>query len=696
MEGSPSEANNHATRPNAIRASKACARCNHKRVKCDVVKTGLPCSRCQRSGSAECVLIDSRRGKYPRKKSAALSKAAAARTSRQHEGNDETVEIDNAAWPRQDSQVRDQSEDPEAAVASLNGVTDLSPASRRADDVASYREMSWATMFNHFLDTRQTRRQDAIDKCSITYLGESFPLALVLEDLREGGKTRLHHPGPPLDPGDGTPTSNHVSTHPTHLSPEDVRLLEAKKVFVRPRRELLDALIDVCLNHFFVLYPLVTREEFQDQYKADSLPWILLHACCFVATTFCSDELIHRTGFSNRKEARFAYYRKAKALFDAEYEGNKIVVLQSVIMLTFWGGKPNDYWNTWTWQSTAVGLAETLGIHRSTAGTNMSLRDRSLLKRLWWTLVIRDASCATLVGRPFRINMEHGDAEMLTIEDFESDTKFLHESGHPLASTFAHYQVEIAKLSLLLYDIDYARFIPGQKKVSMEQVYYNLQVWRNELPSAIDWDIDSPGTNILATCLSMIYDHHMMLANLGTTPADTGATSTVDLSRNSDNNTGFAEAWPTFSAELAAQRISTSASSIVTRSQAFAIPHETYQAVFMAGVVSYVSMRSTQTTLSQLGRVILDNCRMILHHVRDAWDAAPWTMALFDGLTSSLGKPIDHHADGGITMPAVRTPTYGFIGDIDEALSGYGFGGSWQSNPMLSALFDTSQAMESF
>lgn len=87
-------------------------------------------------------------------------------------------------------------------------------------------------------------------------------------------------------------------------------------------------------------------------------------------------------------------------------------------MLTFWGGGPNDYWNFYSWIGTGVTIAEKLGIHRSLAGTNMPEKDRSLLKRLWWLLVVRDASCATLVGLPFRINMEHGDVEMLTLEDF--------------------------------------------------------------------------------------------------------------------------------------------------------------------------------------------------------------------------------------------------------------------------------------
>ncbi|KAK1050967.1 hypothetical protein LTR33_014626 [Friedmanniomyces endolithicus] len=521
-------------------------------------------------------------------------------------------------------------------------------------------------MFNHFLDTRQTHRDDAIDKCSITYLGESFPLALVPEDLREGGRTRLHHPGPPLESPDVLEQNGGAPAHPPHLLQEDLSFLESKHVFEFPERAAFDALIDVFLNTFLPLYSLVNRQEFIEQYQHERLPWILVHSCCFVSTTFCAESLLHKLGYTSRKEARYAFYSKAKALFDAGYERNKIVVLQSTIMLTFWGGGPNDYWNTWSWVSTAVTIAETLGIHRSTSATNMSPKDRSLLKRLWWTLVVRDASSATLVGRPFRINMEHGDAEMLTLQDFKHEIQSLELVGHSLARTFAHYQVEVTKLSLLLYDIDYARFIPGPKALSMPEVYGRLQAWKNSLPPEVDWDQDPNRGNLLATCLSMVYDHHLMLASIGIASSAI-ATSNGDGDVNPDGSMTTVQ--QPF-AELAAQRVSSQASAIVMKSQSLLVPHETYQAVFLAGVVSYTSMRSSQTMLAQVGRLVVDNCRMVLHNVRDAWDAAPWIIILFDGLTNSLNAL--PRQESSAQTPAVpgRTPIFSMV-DFDEILRRY-------------------------
>jgi hypothetical protein len=45
-----------------VRASKACDRCNKKRVKCDVTEVGQPCSRCRRNKVVDCQVVATRRG----------------------------------------------------------------------------------------------------------------------------------------------------------------------------------------------------------------------------------------------------------------------------------------------------------------------------------------------------------------------------------------------------------------------------------------------------------------------------------------------------------------------------------------------------------------------------------------------------------------------------------------------------------
>lgn len=540
-------------------------------------------------------------------------------------------------------------------------------------------------MFNHFLDGQQSNRRDVIDKSSITYLGEQFPLALVLEDLQDGGRTKLHHAGPPLGHAQ-TPSDRHLdNSHPAHLLPEDMNCLMSKHSLEYPEATLYDELMQTFVDVVFPMYPIVSRDEFIDQYKSRQLPWILLQSACFAAATHCPITVLNRAGFPGRRQARFLFYRKAKALFDTGYESNKIVILQSVMLLSMWGGSPNNYWNFYSWTSTAVTIAETLGMHRSIAGANMEAKDRSLLKRIWWVLVIRDAFCTSLVGRPLRINLEQCDAEMLTLEDFEHDIRSLEMVQHHLTYTFAHYQIQASKLSLILHQIVMTRFIPGLKKYTTAFLQDSLESWRKEVPPEIEWSRDPMGNNLFASCLSVLFDHHLILAHLGCSlsQTSTGLSSGAGFDQHSD---------------MAAQRISTVGSSIVVKSQALQVPHETFQGVFLAGVVSYTQMRSTNAMTAQLGYSNLNNSKMVLHNVLEAWDAVPWITTLFERLSAMLQKK--QAISGDVAFAQGSSDAQGDQLDTNDLFSGqdidYGICSPWQANPMLNALFDFSEDFAGF
>ncbi|OAL31221.1 hypothetical protein AYO20_08276 [Fonsecaea nubica] len=700
---------------NRTRAVKACKRCNQKRIKCDAFECGTPCSKCRQSNSEECVLIQSRRGTHPRKRS--KPNPPASEVTAASVGVDADRSADATATPavseatahpplsdpnpadgspllqqagqsvRVDSQAPATVPNGFPVSASTSSSTDLaSPEAAFSETSAkSYREISWAAMFDHFLDGRRRDQKDTIDKCSITYLGESFPLAMVLEEFKEGGRPRLHHAGPPLtdDEARAEPTSEN---HPSHMLPEDIAFLQAKDAFVAPSQELLDALIANFLDRVWPIYPVVNRQEFLQQYKAKKVPWILLHALCFISATFCPLAILHRAGFTGRKQARVSYYRKAKALFDTGYESNKITILQSVIVLTCWGGGPNNYWNFYSWISTGVTIAEALGIHRSTAGANMHPHDRSLLKRLWWILVIRDASCGTLVGRPFRINTNHADTEMLTVEDFEYDIQSPDFVNHPLRDVCGLYQIHMSKLSLILREIISTRFDPNRAQARMANLHDTLQEWHNALPPTLRCSENDKASNPFATCLAILYDHHLILSHLGR-PA-TGATSTT--TDNGSLGGGFPSRPIT---EVAAQRISSLACTFTRKNESLVMPHEVFQGLFVAQAVFYAQMKSPQPLVSQLGFQALNSCQMVWHDIYEAWDPAPWISKLFDNLIGNRNQDIESNEGDrqNSNVSGNGAPSIGNGMDLD-GINGYV---SWQNHPTL-GFFDMSQGEETF
>ncbi|KAF2096104.1 hypothetical protein NA57DRAFT_78876 [Rhizodiscina lignyota] len=732
--------------PVRLRAAKACKRCNQRRVKCDALEKGTPCSRCKASDvrPSDCVLIQSRRGTYARKKAkfdhprkdhttqidaeaATINVVPASNDGRdgpsghtpdspsssRYAGVDHAShqlrrsstslsETDNQPPPPPPAPTVHEERDhpstapishetPATTVSSVpTGIDGTSPESGLSDSSAtSYREISWAAMLDHFLESRRDKK-NMIDKCSITYLGESFPLSMVMEDFKENGKLRLHHPGPPLLESQVMQIEKPSETlHPGHMLPEDIAFLNAKEAFDHPSQEILDALIGSFMDRVYPLYPIVNRQEFMQQYKAKKIAWILLHALCFASATFCPLAILHRAGFAGRKQARFSFYRKAKALFDMGYEANKITILQSVILMTMWGGGPNNYWNFYSWIGTGVTIAEAMGIHRSMAGTNMNPQDRSLLKRLWWVLVVRDASCGTLVGRPFRIDMTHSDTEMLTMEDFEYDMRDPDFAKHPLRNTYGLYQIAISELAIILREIVSFRFCidrPHVKASTISNLDERLQSWRKSLPMELSFSDNAVNLSVFSSSLSIQYNHHLILAHLGRVDLNSniGTSETGSVVSKSDQHIP----------EIAAQRISSLACTIITKANPLIMPHETFQGIFLAQVVFYTQMKSPQTLMAQLGRTALVSCQMAWADIREAWDPAPWIMKLFDNLVSNLNQESSLDSEVDITMNsfhALEHPTAVSLLD-PNAVAGYEM--SWSTHPMLSTFFDDGSAFQ--
>lgn len=272
------------------RAAKACQRCNKKRVKCDAVEHGIPCSRCLQRNELDCVLIQSRRGIYARKprqrREAQVGDgdgnpyhaAASHRENQSFPVESETLptavvtpdmgimpghapetvpttparSLDSrmAAALRDASSVADelhqaspdqqQQQQQLDQAASVAGMTfsvsqtekDTPSNETESSNDASYREISWGAMFDHFLDGQQ-KGDHAVDKCSITYLGESFPLSLVLKSIRAngGGRVRLHHPGPPCPESNSPAAEPQNLHHPPYMQPEDIAYLDARRTF---------------------------------------------------------------------------------------------------------------------------------------------------------------------------------------------------------------------------------------------------------------------------------------------------------------------------------------------------------------------------------------------------------------------------------------------------------------------------------
>lgn len=106
-------------------------------------------------------------------------------------------------------------------------------------------------------------------------------------------------------------------------------------------------------------------------------------------------------------------------LYDFDYETDRLVLVQGLMLMTYWYETPDDQKDTWHWMGVAISLAHTIGLHRNPASTTMAASKQKLWKRIWWSCFMRDRLIALGMRRPTRIKDEDFDVPMLDEADFE-------------------------------------------------------------------------------------------------------------------------------------------------------------------------------------------------------------------------------------------------------------------------------------
>jgi hypothetical protein len=129
---------------------------------------------------------------------------------------------------------------------------------------------------------------------------------------------------------------------------------------------------EVCLSvlqayfeWFHPCFPILDRFEIYKQHNFGHMSPLLFQAVLFIGASYCDDNTVHRMGFKDRPDAKQQLYNRAKALYDLDWENNKLTVLQSLFLISFWRAGPLNEKNTRYWLGAAISLAQTRGFHRS-------------------------------------------------------------------------------------------------------------------------------------------------------------------------------------------------------------------------------------------------------------------------------------------------------------------------------------------
>lgn len=197
------------------------------------------------------------------------------------------------------------------------------------------------------------------DQARMLFFGEALPMGFIINTIcsLDGRRpiVRLHHPVPAKV--GGFPIS--------HLNQDDIERLRAVGALDLPEKEIRDELIRNFFKYFYPGFPVLDRTGFAAQYQRGQSSLLLLQTLLFLATTVCDESLLARAGLPDRLHARRTFYKRAKALYDADYEQDQVTLTSVLFLLSFWWAYPEDQKDSWFWLGAAISLAQGLGLHRT-------------------------------------------------------------------------------------------------------------------------------------------------------------------------------------------------------------------------------------------------------------------------------------------------------------------------------------------
>jgi hypothetical protein len=232
-----------------------------------------------------------------------------------------------------------------------------------------------------------------------------------------------------LDPNFGNTRSasgflpDYIRGLPARLQKEDIDYLAVKGALTIPDVTLRNELLKSYIHYVHTYMPLLDLEEFlQNIVQNDGIHRIsllLFQAVMFAGVAFIDMKHLQAAGYQTRKAARKVFFQRARLLYDFDYEVDRISLVQSLLLMTYWYETPDDQKDTWHWMGVSLSLAHTIGLHRDPGNSRMDVRRQRMWKRIWWSTYTRDRLIALGMRRPMRVKDDDCDVPMLSLDDFE-------------------------------------------------------------------------------------------------------------------------------------------------------------------------------------------------------------------------------------------------------------------------------------
>lgn len=194
------------------------------------------------------------------------------------------------------------------------------------------------------------------------------------------------------------------------LSPEDLAYLQQKGCFSLPSESR--ALIKAYFDFVHPAFPIIDGPAFCRDCadgRLDRINLLLLWSMLSVAASYvpgCATHSIKRS-----------FVERATLLFHLTHENDKIVLVQSALLLSFWFDEAEDIKQSWYWTGIAFSMAQSLGLHQDFPGP--SVQHETVRCNLWRACTVRDVWLSFGMGRPLRLHSEDWSVPSKPSSDYQ-------------------------------------------------------------------------------------------------------------------------------------------------------------------------------------------------------------------------------------------------------------------------------------
>lgn len=354
----------------------------------------------------------------------------------------------------------------------------------------------------------QQTETDRPEDDTAVFLGESSSLRYVTEEeapVPAPHRSRLRHAVPNAVKHEAL-----VPEWEAERRRKRMEALQAEGAFSFPPSNVRIALLEAYFQWFHPHFAVVDEADLWESHRQGTISPLLLQAMLFIGVIHCEEITLRELGWGNRHRARYIFYIRAKDIYDASYETNKVIVLQSVFLMSFWRAGALLEKDARHWLSAAISLAQTKALHRSTGESNE--KSAKLKRRLWWAIYVRERQCGSALGLPNRIRDEDCDVEPLTTSDFE--WAYLQTTSPIDTERFKDYGVGMVQLASFLGRIVDAGYLPNRtlKPEDRATIRDELYKWKQELPLVMQVSADTgDDPSFQASMLHLAYNNLLML-----------------------------------------------------------------------------------------------------------------------------------------------------------------------------------------